>query len=255
MGTSRIPEDVHAAIKQCWPDGVVHELATDESYFHEIHPRLERDLRKIRGASLRWQSEDEEGGGAGWDEDENDELPPIDAWQSYYVFFLAPHGKEFHFACETTSVDEGDAEEETSTETTYPGEGWIGCAAGVCLAAPYAVINACSYSRYEDGTTSTPDVESFIYSDDPRANRYRPVSSGAPKPGSLSEAGRATTRACLDPGEAWHSSLGQGCPESAGNRTQGQRGSLPRRTAASARCLFLSRRAMIAQAVAVSAPG
>jgi hypothetical protein len=165
MGTSQIPENVHAAIKQCWPDGVVHELATDESYFHEIHPRLERDLRKIRGASLRWQSEDAEGG-AGWNEDENDELPSIDDWQSYYVFFLAPHGKEFHFACETTGVDEApDAEEDMSTETTYPGEGWIGCAAGVCLAAPYAVINLCSYSRYEDGTTSTPDVESFIYCD------------------------------------------------------------------------------------------
>jgi hypothetical protein len=94
------------------------------------------------------------------------ELPSIDDWQSYYVFFLAPHGKEFRFACETTGVDEApDGEEDMSTETTYPGEGWIGCAAGVCLAAPYAVINLCSYSRYEDGTTSTPDVESFIYCD------------------------------------------------------------------------------------------
>ena len=80
------------------------------------------------------------------------------------MFFLAPHGKEFHFACETTGVDEApDAEEDMSTETTYPGEGWIGCAVGISLAAPYAVINLCSYTCYEDGTTSTPDVESFIY--------------------------------------------------------------------------------------------
>ena len=31
-----IPKDVAAAIKRCWPHGVVEEFPTDESYFHEI---------------------------------------------------------------------------------------------------------------------------------------------------------------------------------------------------------------------------
>ena len=47
---SQIPKPVAAAIKKCWPDGVVAEFETDESYFLEIHPRLERDLRNIRGS-------------------------------------------------------------------------------------------------------------------------------------------------------------------------------------------------------------
>ncbi len=166
MSTSQIPEDVAVAIKACWPDGIVQEFTTDESYFHEIHRRLERDLRNVRGASLLWRTEGEEEIGAGRDEGQNDEPRHNDEWQSYYVFFLAPDGKPFHFEDETTGMEEPDEpEEEEGAETTYPGEGWIGCAVGISLAAPYAAINFSSYSRYEDGTTSTPDVESFIYSD------------------------------------------------------------------------------------------
>lgn len=163
MGASQIPTHVAAAIKECWPNGVVEEFATDESYFHEVRPRLERDLRNIRGASLLWQTEEEEIG-VRWNEDENDDPLPSDEWQSYHVFFLAPESKEFHFEDETAGTEEQeDPEQEEWTETTYPGEGWIGCAVGICLAAPYAVINLCGCSRYEDGTMSTPDVESFIY--------------------------------------------------------------------------------------------
>jgi hypothetical protein len=47
MGTDQIPEDVARAIKKCWPKGVVEEFATDESYFHKIHSRLERDPWRI----------------------------------------------------------------------------------------------------------------------------------------------------------------------------------------------------------------
>lgn len=166
MGTSRVPADVAAAIKQCWPNGVVEEFPTDESYLHELRPRLERDLRNIRGASLLWQTEEEEIG-ARRNEDENDDPLPSDEWQSYHLVFLAPKGQEFRFEDETVSMEEPeDPEQEEWTETTYPGEGWIGCAVGICLAAPYAVINLCSYSRYEDGTMSTPEVESFIYSEE-----------------------------------------------------------------------------------------
>jgi hypothetical protein len=95
MGASQIPPDVAAAIKRCWPNGVLDEFETSESYFHEIHPALERALRNIRGASLLWQTEQESG--ARWDAGEDDEPQRCDEWQSYHVFFLAPHGKEFHF--------------------------------------------------------------------------------------------------------------------------------------------------------------
>src|ERR1039457_1906916 len=57
MDATRIPEDVAAAIEECWPDGVVEEFDTDESYCCDIHAALERDLRKIPGAELLWQTE------------------------------------------------------------------------------------------------------------------------------------------------------------------------------------------------------
>jgi hypothetical protein len=164
---SQIPKRVATAIKKCWPDGVVEEFDTDESYFHEIHPRLERDLRNIHGAALLWQTEKQESG-ASWNDDQEDEPPPSEDWQSYHLFFLAPDGKEeFHFEDETEGMEEpGDPEGEDWTETTYPGEGWIGCAVGICLAARFAAINLDCFSQYEDGSRSLPDVESFIFSDE-----------------------------------------------------------------------------------------
>jgi hypothetical protein len=165
----RIPQQVLAAIKRCWPDGVVDEFASDESYFHDVHPRLERALRNIRGASLQWQTEAAEVASADWHEDDWTEAPPPDdEWQSYHVFFLAPDAREFHFEDETESLEAAedfDEEEGSETKATYPGEGWIGCAVGISLAVRYAVINFSSYSCYEDGTRAEPDVESFIYSD------------------------------------------------------------------------------------------
>ena len=59
MRANRIPDHVAAAIQDCW-DGVIEEFDTDESYFHDIHAKLERDLRKIPGASLLWQTEAED---------------------------------------------------------------------------------------------------------------------------------------------------------------------------------------------------
>jgi hypothetical protein len=159
-GASRIPPEVAAAIRRCWPDGIVGEFGTDESYFQGIHARLERDLRNIRGATLRWRTECAPPDVCS---DEDDERPFPDEWQSYYVFFLTPDGEAFHFEDETTVMEEWEDPREETTETTCPGEGWIGCAVGISLAAPYAVINFSSLSCYEDGTASIPDVESFIY--------------------------------------------------------------------------------------------
>jgi hypothetical protein len=163
-GASWIPPDVAAAIHRCWPDGIVDEFATDESYFHEIHARLERDLRNIRGASMRWRTRDTQLDARS---DEDDELPLPDEWQSYYVFFLTLDGEACQFEDETAGgMEAREDPQEKGSETVCPGEGWIGCAVGISLAAPYAVMNLCSYSRYQGGTTSIPDVESFIHSEE-----------------------------------------------------------------------------------------
>ncbi|HUD98217.1 MAG TPA: hypothetical protein VMR62_01490 [Bryobacteraceae bacterium] len=72
MSANRIPEDVAAAIQECWPDGVIEEFDTDESYFHDIRARLERDLGKIPGASLRWQTEEKHESDTWHDDDDDD---------------------------------------------------------------------------------------------------------------------------------------------------------------------------------------
>ena len=167
MGASRVPKNVAAALRKCCPDGVVEAFLTDESYFHEIRDALERDLSKIRGATLYWQTPEPETV-PDWDDDwDHDPLPPDDDWQSYHAFFLAPDGKEFRFEDETEGFEEPEDPEATECiETTFPGEGWTGCCVGICLAAPVAIINLSSHSRYEDGSISMPDVESWILSDE-----------------------------------------------------------------------------------------
>jgi hypothetical protein len=80
MSRHQIPEKVAAAIKKCRPAGVVEQLDTDESYFHDVRPRLERDLRKIRGTSLLWHTEEESSVSGEWDDEE---LPSSEEFQSY----------------------------------------------------------------------------------------------------------------------------------------------------------------------------
>ena len=171
MDANRIPEDVAAAIEECWPDGVIEEFDTDESYFHDIHAKLERDLRKIPGASLLWQTEAEDNS-AHWDDDEDgedDEPPPFRPdFQSYHVFFLAPQGSEFEFETETENLEEPDPEDpdgELAT-VTCPGRGRYGCGVAVCLATPFAAIRSSEYAHFEDGSTWTPDPGEGAYSDE-----------------------------------------------------------------------------------------
>ena len=60
MSARPIPAKLAAKISKCWPDGVIGEFDTDESYFHETRWPLEHDLRKIQGASLLCQLPDTE---------------------------------------------------------------------------------------------------------------------------------------------------------------------------------------------------
>jgi len=151
-----IPKDVAAAIKRCWPRGVVEESDIDESYFHEIRHQIEHDLRGIFGVSLVWQTEDADR--PDWDDDEDEALPSYSEWQSYHVFFVSPDGDEFRFEDETIGEDPEDG-----TETIYSGEGRYGLSLTISLAAPVAAIGVSSYSRYEDGGYTIPDPMSSLH--------------------------------------------------------------------------------------------
>jgi len=164
--SNRIPEDVAAAIHECWPDGAIQEFDADESYFPDIHAKLERDLKKIPGAALLWQTEAEDDS-IHWDDDDEPPLFSPD-FQSYRVFFLAPQGREFEFETETESMEETDDFEDPDSEmhfVTYPGKGWCGCSAAVSLATPFAIVSLADYSQFEDGSDSGPDPGNVAYSD------------------------------------------------------------------------------------------
>jgi len=171
MAATQIPEAVAALIKEIWPDGMVDEFDTEESGFQDVHAKLERDLRKIRGASLEWQTEPEEP--VYWDDESDDEPPPFERdFQSYHVFFLVPDGDEFRYETETEALEPPEApedelqDEEDWVETSVPGQGFIGCAAAVCLAAPVAVVEFSDLSQCEDGTSGGGDIDPCIVSDE-----------------------------------------------------------------------------------------
>jgi hypothetical protein len=164
--SNRIPEDVAAAIHECWPDGAIQEFDADESHFPDIHAKLERDLKKIPGAALLWQTEAEDDS-IHWDDDDEPPLFSPD-FQSYRVFFLAPQGREFEFETEIENLEEPDDLEDHGSEmrtVTYPGKGWCGCSAAVSLAAPFAIVSLADYSQFEDGSDSGPDPGNVAYSD------------------------------------------------------------------------------------------
>jgi len=150
-----IPRELVAAIKRSWPRDVVEEFDTDESYFHEIRHQIERDLRRISGVSLVWQTEDVDRGAC---DDEDEALPSYSEWQSYHVFFVSPEGDEFRFEDETIGEDPGDG-----TETAFSGEGRFGLSLTISLAAPVAAIGVSSYSHYEDGGYTIPDPMSSLH--------------------------------------------------------------------------------------------
>src|SRR6516165_10879929 len=103
MAARPIPAKLAARISKCWPDGIIEEFDTDESYFHEKRWPLEQDLRKIQGGSLLCQTETQEPDSS---DDDGGDLPPpgCNEFQSYHVFFLAPDDPEFHFEDETEAL-------------------------------------------------------------------------------------------------------------------------------------------------------
>jgi hypothetical protein len=172
MYANRIPEDVAAAINESWPSGTIEEFDTDESYFHDIHAALERDLRKLSRASLLWQTKARDYS-SNWDREEDDwehdEPPPSRDFQSYHVFFLAPLGNEFEFETETENFEEPEEPEDPNSDVvtvTVPGNGRYGCSVSVSYASPFAAVSFCEYAQFEDGSDSPPDPSNFTYFDE-----------------------------------------------------------------------------------------
>ena len=115
---THIPKQIVDAIERVCPDGVV-EIGYDlieNSYFHELYPRLRRNLSGIKGASLRYEREAREQQEENdWDSDDSnwsDNLPIDDRTYSYHLFFICPDDKLFRYETETEEPDEEDPDVE-----------------------------------------------------------------------------------------------------------------------------------------------
>jgi hypothetical protein len=146
------------AIERVWPDRIV-EMGYDlieESYFHELYPKLHRSLSRIQGGSLRYEREAEEPGQELKDDDADWSCSPMDEpTYSYHLFFLGSDDKLLRYGTETEEADEDDPD----VETVIPGEGFIGCVVGVSLLAPFAVVALNNFHEYEDGSHSCPELQ------------------------------------------------------------------------------------------------
>ena len=168
---------VRDAIDRVWPDGIV-ELSFDpvESYFYEVHPKLQRAFHRIPHAQLL-QEREAEGGPIWWDDSDPEEDPPDEHVhsRSYHLFFVSPEGKSFTFETEA----EGIAEPEFMTEefeedgwgegllvTRIRGRGRTGWVVAVSLLVPFAIIELGDVTAYEDGSTTEAEIESCVQTED-----------------------------------------------------------------------------------------
>lgn len=163
---SGLREDVREAIERAWPDGVV-EMAfdSDESWFHDVHPKLASAIWRIKGAQLAHERE-KEPGPVWFDHSDPEEDPPDDQEpsRSYHLFFVCPEGEAFTYETEIESIAEpdwdGDEEESELPMETVAGSGRTGWAVAVSLIAPFAVITLSDMEAFEDGSFSEPTIES-----------------------------------------------------------------------------------------------
>ena len=170
-------KDVQEAMDRAWPDGIVEmSFDAEESYFCEVHPKLQRAFHRIPHAQLL-QEREAEGGPVWWDDSDREEDPPDEHMhsRSYHLFFVSPEGESFTFETEA----EGIAEPEFMTEefeaagwgegppvSRIPGKGRTGWVVAVSLLVPFAVIELGDVTTYEDGSTTDAEIESCVQTED-----------------------------------------------------------------------------------------
>jgi hypothetical protein len=159
MQARTVPQDVADAIAESWPDGVVEEFDSDESYFYDIREDLERDLMRIRGVGEWWQTPEYY---FDYNLDDDGELTAGREFESYRMYFLGSKGDKFTFNTDIDSLEI--AEEDPFEEVTVKvaGHGWYGCGITISLVSPFAVLNFAEFVEFEDG--SEPLIETFACS-------------------------------------------------------------------------------------------
>jgi len=158
-----LPRQILNTIRSVWPDGVVqiHPELIEDSYFHELHPKLHRSLSNIEGASLHYergtneprQREDD------WDSRWSHTTPIEENTYSYHLFFVCPNDKLFRYEAETEQPDEKDPD----VEEPVAGHGFIGCVVGVSFLARFAIVALNSFQEYENGCRTCPGLDFWVF--------------------------------------------------------------------------------------------
>lgn len=152
--------DVMDAIRHAYPGNIVtDDIAFEEgSYYDEIRDEARTALCRIKQADLAYDRPPE--GRPHWDEGgDPDEDPP--AWVeeplSYDLLFLALQGMQFQFQSELEEEDfPEDADEPVLV--VAPTVGRIGCAIGISIIAPFAVVRFTEMEIAESGSGTIPDI-------------------------------------------------------------------------------------------------
>ncbi len=170
-------KDVQEAIDRAWPDGLVDlSFDPDASYFYEVHPRLSQAFRRIPHAQLL-QEREAEGSPIWWDNSDPEEDPPDEreCARSYHLFFISPEDAAFRFETEAEGIAEPEFMSEEFAEAGWgedpvmraiAGSGRTGWVVAVSLVAPFAVIELCDVTSYEDGSTTEAVIEAYAETDD-----------------------------------------------------------------------------------------
>ena len=159
-----LPHGLADAIRKAWPDGVVDMPANvDEAPFWDVYPKLKASLSGILGVDALYEREPQ--GAPQWDDGSNPDEDPPD-WdaesRSYHLFFLPLADDRFQFETDTLEPDEDGVEQRVS------GEGRIGCAVGISLIAPFAIVTLEQREVFESGSRSEPDIQPHMFDLDGR---------------------------------------------------------------------------------------
>lgn len=157
--------DVLQAIRNAYPENLVTDdiLYEENSYYDGIRAEVRAALCGIKAAELLYDHPPE--GRPHWDEGADpDEDPPawVEEASSYDSLFLALRGEAFQFEGEMEEEDVlEDAEE--PVPVLVPTVGRIGCAVGISLVAPFAVVRFTEMELAESGSTTLPDIWPHIF--------------------------------------------------------------------------------------------
>jgi hypothetical protein len=160
MNKTDIRKDLVKLIHKTFPHGVVElTVVPEDSYLYDLASPLRDKLAKLHGAQLLYEREPEPEleWAAG---DDPDEDIPLDRGlsASYHVFFLGLAGEAFRYPTEA------EGETESGRSRTFAGEGRVGCALGLSVLAPLAVIRFSQLEHFDDGSQTLPDIWEYVYS-------------------------------------------------------------------------------------------